>query len=475
LRSRRQLLHGRIVRALEQRFPEIAEAEPELLAHHCSAAGEAERAVDYWSKAGRRALERSAYAETITHTNIGLELLKPLAAGSERYQHELELQHSRAQALLASRGWTAPETGEAFTRARELCRALGHPPLTFPVLRGLCTFHWIRAEYNTALAIGYECLNLAEQQNDDSAVILAHRLIGQVLSFQGELGVGRQHLERSISLYDPQRHGASASIYGADSRLSALVYLSQLLWLTGFPDYARRVADEALSDAGRLKGKYDLIHALYQDLVTSLLRRDYDVVLQGVKRVLALAREHGVDTYVQTTEHLSDWALLAYRKQSKNISTFTDSTYTRRASGNRFRIPIHLGCLAEALATNGRIEEALVTITEALEVTERTGEHWSEAELHRLKGEILRVQDKLDATGEAETCFHRSLDIARRQSAKSWELRTATSFACLWRDQNNRQEAQNLLTPVYNWFSEGFDTQDLQDAKMLLEELSTHE
>jgi predicted ATPase len=205
------------------------------------------------------------------------------------------------------------------------------------------------------------------------------------------------------------------------------------------------------------------------------LRRDYDVVLQGVKRVLALAREHGVDTYVQTTEHLSDWALLAYGKQSKNISTFTDSTYTRRASGNRFRIPIHLGCLAEALATNGRIEEALVTITEALEVTERTGEHWSEAELHRLKGEMLRVQDKLDATGEAETCFHRSLDIARRQSAKSWELRTAISFACLWRDQNNRQEAQNLLTPVYNWFSEGFDTQDLQDAKMLLEELSTHE
>jgi class 3 adenylate cyclase/predicted ATPase len=469
LKRTRQYYHRQVAELIEARFPETVQAQPELVAHHYTAAGEADRAVDYWSKAGQRALVRSAYAEAVAHLSTGLDVLKPLAVSTERHQRELELHNGRALALQVTRGWTAPETGDAFAKARQLCRELGNPPLTFSVLRGLHNFHWIRAEHGIARDISHECLALAEQQDDGTAVILAHRLIGQALFMLGELTASRQHMERAIALYDPERHGASALVYGPDSRLHALAHLSQLLWVLGYPERACRAADEALSGAERQK--FDLIAAMHYGLFTRLLRREHRAVLKGAKMVAALAREHGVGAFVLVTEVLGHWARLAISKRGEDIDPFADSINAKRANGDERITALHLGALAEALATIGRVEEALATIAEALELTERTGERWSEAELHRLGGQILLMRDGLDTTGEAEACFRRSLDIGRRQSAKSWELRTATNLARLWRDQGKPTEAHDLLAPVYDWFTEGFDIADLKDAEALLDEL----
>jgi predicted ATPase len=469
LRPHRQQLHAQIATALEERFPETADAHPELLAHHFTEAGETERAVDYWSKAGTRARERSAYTEAIAHLDTGLELLKPFTVSAKRHQRELKLQKDRALALQATRGHSAPEVGKAFAKARQLCRELGDPSEIFPVLRGLHNFHWTRAEHGIALEIGQECLNLAKNQKEGAAEVLAHRLIGQAKFMLGELNAGRKHLQRAIDQYDSGPHGDSTLEYGADSKLVARVLLSQLLWVVGYPDRACGEADATLRDAKSQEGKYDLVHTEWQRLFTQFLRRDYRAVLENAKSVSASAREHGVDPFALSAEALNCWARLADSKRGEDIGPFAESIKARRATGAMIRVPILLGSLAEGLAANARVKEALATVAEALELTD---ERWSDAELHRLKGEILLRLDDLDTAKKAEASFRASLDIAQRQGARSWELRAATSFARLWRDQGKRAQAHDLLAPVYGWFSEGFDSADLKEAKALLDELA---
>ncbi len=474
LRSRRQQVHHRIALALEERFPEIVDAEPELVALHFSEAQQHKYAVDYWSKASRRALGRSAYVETIAHVSAGLGLLKALAVSPERperHRQQLELHDARAQALLARVGWTS-ETGEALAEARELCRKLGDLPLTLSVLRGLHSFHLVRAQYKTALDLAHECLELAERQADGVGVAMAHRLIGQALYLLGTLTGSRQHFEEALALYDEQGGGVSALTLGGDTKLFALNIMPQLLWMLGYPDRAGHVANEAVTSAERQEGKYGLVNNAYQALFTKLFRRDFHIVLRDAETVSALAREHGLSGFALRADCLGRWARVFVDGKDEDIDQFADSIDAMQTSGARSRVPIHLATLAEALAAGGRIEEARTTIAEALELTERTDERWSEAELHRLEGQILLVRDGLDAGGEAETCFRRSLDIAHEQSAKSWELRTATSLARLWAEQGRRSEAHDLLASIYGWFTEGFDTPDLKDAKALLDELA---
>jgi predicted ATPase len=285
----------------------------------------------------------------------------------------------------------------------------------------------------------------------------------------GELNAGRKHLQRAIAQYDSSLHGDSSREYGADSKLVARVLLSQLLWVVGYPDRACGEADETLNDAKSQKSKYDLVHTEWQRLFTQFLRRDYHAVLENAKSVSASAREHGVDPFALSAEALNCWARLADSKRNEDIRPFAESIKARRATGAMIRVPILLGSLAESLAANARVKEALATIAEALELTD---ERWSEAELHRLKGEILLRLDDLDTAKKAEASFRASLDIAQKQGAKSWELRAATSLARLWGDQGRRAEAQDLLAPVYGWFTEGFDTADLKEANGLLDALA---
>jgi predicted ATPase len=288
----------------------------------------------------------------------------------------------------------------------------------------------------------------------------------------GKLRRGRKHLQRAIAQYDPELHRDSAREYGADSKLVARVILSQLLWVLGYPDHARREADETWSDAKSQAGMYDRVHAGFQWLFTRFLRRDYKVVLKNAKSVSDLARAHGLDPFALSAEALYCGARLADSKRGENIDPFAESIEVRRATGAQIRVPILLGSLAKGLAENGRLEEGLKTIADGLKLTDRTDERWSEAELHRLKGEILLRLDDLDTAKKAEASFRASLEIAQEQGAKSWELRAVTCLARLWRDQGKRARAHDLLAPVYGWFTEGFDTADLKDAKALLRELA---
>jgi predicted ATPase len=248
--------------------------------------------------------------------------------------------------------------------------------------------------------------------------------------------------------------------------------LSQVLLLLGYPDRSRRISEDVLNDAEAHKAPADLGHAMLQACHTLLLHRDYRAVLKLSHRLLKLAREHELETFLQYAERVRQWARLAIGRRSQDIVKFTETLNALRAGGNKMRAPLMLGQIAEALAANDRAQEALEVIAEAMEVTERTGERWTEAELYRLKGVIALTRNGLDAIQEAEACFRRSIDIARGQAARLWELRAATSLARLWRDRGKRPQARDLLAPVYGWFTEGFETRDLKDAKALLDDLS---
>jgi predicted ATPase len=471
LKTKRKEIHARIAAVLEDQFPQTTASEPELLAHHFTEAGLSEPAVDYWSNAGGRALERSAYTEAMAHLARGLELLDHLPAGAQRDQRELKLLTRRAQALRATRGYSAPETGETFARARQLCRELGDITDIFPVLHGVWAFHLIRAEYRVASNPAQECLSLAERGGDSAATILAHRLIGQTSFMRGELAAGRYHLEQALALYDPRQHAGSASIYGVDSKTAALTWLSQLLWVMGYPDRAWRVAQDGLAAAGP-QGAFDLVHAMFQVCVTRVFRREFQAARKLADDAVASAHKHALSQWALYAQLTRDWARLEHEGLSDAIAQFAHDLSAIRATGNEMRVPIWLGAQAAALAGVDRLGDALETIREALALTEDSEEHWSEAELRRLKGEILLMQDGRNAASKAASCFLKAIEVARSQEAKSWELRAATSLARLWAHQGKRVQARDLLAPIYGWFTEGFDTVDLKDAKALLDELA---
>jgi class 3 adenylate cyclase/predicted ATPase len=471
LRSKREQLHARIAAVLEERFPEITAIEPELLAHHFTEAGLSGPAVDYWSKAGERALERSAYAEAVGHLDRGVEVLDHLPVGAERDRRELKLQAPRARALLATRGYTAAETGAAFAQARKLCRELDDVAHIFPVLHGVWACHLARAEHRSALDAAEECLGLAESRADRVAALLAHRLLGQTLTMRGELTAARQHLEQVLALYEPRHHAASERLYGVASKPGALVWLSQVLWILGYPDRAWRVAQDGLGHAGP-QGAFDLVHAMFQVCVTRVLRREFQAAHELADEAVELANKHALLQWHLYARLMRDWVRLEIEGRHEAIVRFADSLSALRATGSVVRIPLWLGAQAAALAGVHRGRDAVEAIAEALALTEQSEERWSEAELRRLKGEILLMQDGRCSVGEAEACFVKAMEIARSQEARSWELRAATSLARLWAEQGERNKAHDLLAPVYRWFTEGFDTADLKDAKDLLEALA---
>jgi len=466
LKRHREELHAELAAALEGRFPETASQEPELLAHHYTAAGRAAEAVDYLQRATQRALERSAYPEALAHLDSALGLLKAYPDVERRVQSELEVQVARGGALMATQGYLAVETGQAFARARVLSREVGDPRQSFRVLRGLHGIHFVKAELDTALEVAEECLRMAEESDDSQPSSLAHRLVGQTLCMSGDLAAARGHLEQALALDSGPRSDKVASlVHGGGYRLMAPAFLAQVHWIQGFPDQALALAKDGVTEAEAEYGAFSVTASLFFLCWIHGWRGDYEILTALVERMRRLASEHEFSDWVRTGELFPDWPVLASGETGKAAALARQRLEAVREQSG-IMTPFKLGLLAEALAVGGD-GAALEVIDEALALTEQ-GERWSESELVRIKGKVLLAQNG----ASAEECFHHALHIAREQGARSWELRAATTLARLWCDEGKRKAAHELLAPIYGWFTEGFDTADLKEAKVLLEHLS---
>ncbi|MGE0825311.1 MAG: adenylate/guanylate cyclase domain-containing protein [Candidatus Binatia bacterium] len=486
LKSRRQQLHQQIAQVMTERFLDIQENQPELLAHHYTEAGLIEQAIPYWQQAGQRASQRSANAEAIRHLTKGLELLMILPETPERVQQELTLQMALGTPLQATKGVAAPELGIAYTRARELCRQVGETPQLLPVLFGLCRFYGNRGDLQTLRELGEQFLRLA-QRVEPTHLVGAHYMLGVSFYWPGEFASTRAHLEQSIALSNRRQHHSLAFVYGIDPGVSCLTYLAWTLWDLGYPDQARERMKEVLPLAQELSHPFSVAQALSAAASLHKLRREPQAVQERAEAMIALARSQGFPYWEGRGIIYRGWALAEQGQAEEGIDQIRQGLTAYQSAGAELGRTYWFACLAEAYKKKEQIAEGLNVLAEALTVVDTTGERRYEAELYRLKGELtlqklsvvshqLSVPDPRpltpDPQGEAEACFLKAIKIAQRQQAKSLELRATTSLARLWQAQGKRLEARDKLAAIYNWFTEGFDTKDLQETKALIEELS---
>jgi predicted ATPase len=471
LKSRRQQLHARIAEVLERRFPEQAEAEPELLAHHCAKAGLVEKAIDYLYQAARHAMARSAMVEAAAQLTQALDLLTGLPVGPDRDQKELDLQIALGAALITTKGWAAPEVGKTHARARELCTEEAQTPQLLAALSGLFVHHLHWSSKHVALDIAGELLRLAERQQDVAAQAAGHRSLGVALLYNGQLLPAMTHFEQALALYDPAARTSAVYLWGPDTRVACLLFTALILLFRGFPDRALARNRDALAAASGSGHAYTTSQALYLTCWLHQIRGEQQGVRERAATLMALTTEHGLAAWAANATILHGWAVAAGGATETGIAQLREGLAAGEAIGVRQHTPSFLGLLAGLYIDVGNPGEALKLLDEALARVDRLEERWFEAELQRLKGEALLAFSP-DHLAEAEACYRQALDVARSQSARLWELRAATSLARLWRDRGKRAEARDLLAPVYDWFTEGFDTADLKGAKALLDRLA---
>jgi class 3 adenylate cyclase/predicted ATPase len=474
LRGTRQGYHRRIAEVLRDQFPEIAEAQPELLAHHYTEGRLNEEAVRYWQQAGERAVQRSASMEAVSHLTRGLDLLATLPDTPERVQGELMFHILRGISLIVTKGWGAPEVERTYARAHELCRHLGESPQLFTALAGLAAFYTVRAEWQVARDLGAQLLCLAQSQSDTALLLFAHHAMGFIVFCQGDLALARTHLEQGMSLYDPQQHGSLALLYGLDPGVGNLSFLAITLWILGCPDQALRKGQEALELAHALSHPYSLAFALTWAAILHQVRRDHQATQEQAEAASTVSTEQGFSLYLAGSMIWQGWAQAMQGREAEGIAQISQGIETWTSTGAVQAGTWHGALLAEAYGKAGQVEDGLTALEEAFALLQNHGERFYEAELYRLQGELLlhTVYGMQSAEWTPEMCFQRAIEVARGQQAKSWELRASTSLARLWQQQDKRQDAYDLLVPVYGWFTEGFDTADLQDAQQLLDELS---
>jgi predicted ATPase len=476
LKSKRQQYHQQIAQVLEGQFPDTVETQPELVAHHYTEAGVGAQAIPYWQQAGERAVQRSANAEAITHLTKGLELLAAFPDTPARSRQELALRTALGPALIATKGNAAPEVEHTYARALELCRREGETPQLFPVLFGLWLFYLGRAELQTTRELGEQLLTLAQRVQDPALLLEAHRALGVTLHLLGEVALARAHVEQGIVLYDPQRHRSHAFLYGQDPGVVCLTYTAHALWLHGYPDQALTRSHEALTLARELSHPHSLAYALtFCAAWLHQFRREGQAAQKWADTSIALCTEQGFPLWLAWGTIMRGWALAEQGQKEEGIAQIRQGLAAHRAMGAELTRPHFLALLAEVYGKVGQAEVGLTLLTEALAAIDKNGERYYEAELYRLRGELTlksNVQGTRSKVEEAEECFWKAIEIARRQRAKSLELRAVMSLSRLWQQQGKREEAQQMLAEIYGWFTEGFDTKDLQEAKALIEGVS---
>jgi class 3 adenylate cyclase/predicted ATPase len=476
LREPRRGLHARIAETLESQFAEIAETRPELLARHCTEAGLIEKAAGLWGKAGQRSLERSALVEATVQFTRALDQIAALPGTAALRREQIRLQVALITPLLHVKGYAAPETKAAEERARMLiehAEALGEPPddplLLFSVMYGVWVANSVAFDGDASRELAAQFLSLAEKQGAAGPLIVGHRLTGFSLTFTGNMDEGQTHLDQSISLYDSREHRALATRFGQDARVTALGWRALARWILGYPQSALADVAQSLKDAREVGHAATLMLALALTPLTHILCGNYAVANAYLDEGVALADEKSALYWKALGTASKGCVFVLAGKSSDAIPVISSGISAYRSTGATVYAPFHLSHLARAYAELGQFDQAWRYIGEATTSIETTKESWFEAEVHRMAGDIALKSRQPDAA-KAEAYFERALAVARAQQAKSWELRAAMSMARLLRDQGKRDEARNLLAPVYGWFTEGFDTLDLKEARVLLDE-----
>jgi predicted ATPase/class 3 adenylate cyclase len=471
LKSTRQQLHQRIAQVIETRFPTLVETQPELVAQHYTAAGYTEQAVHYWQRAGQQASDRSANLEAISHLTIGIELLQSLPETPERTQQALALHIALGAALQMAKGLAAPEVEHAYTQAQALCQQVGETPELVQVLLGLWRFYLVRGQPHIGRELGERLLRLAQRANDPALAVIAHYTLGATWFYLGALPSARQHLEEGIALYTPDQHRSPVFRIGQDPGVACRAYAAMTLWLLGYPEQALARLHEALELAHALSHPYSLAFAQCWAAMVSQYRRDMPAVHEHTEAMVVLAAEQGFTQWAALGTGFRGWALALQGQGEDGMAHLRQGITAFQATGAEMFVPYFCTLLAEVCAHLDHTTDGLQALAEAHTLVEQHDERFWEAEIYRLRG-VLLLQQPVMQQEEAEACFQQALVVACRQQAKSLELRAAMSLCRLWQCQGKRDAARELLAPLYGWFTEGFDTADLQEAKTLLEALA---
>ena len=470
LRSARQQLHAQIAEALETHSPEITESQPELLAQHYAEAGLAEKSVACWAKASQRSVARSALKEAAAQFQRGLDQLARLPENPERQRRELEFYSALGSVLNAVEGHSAMGTGQAYARARELWESLGSPSEFLRIPHGQSRYHAYRGELDLAQRLDRDLLRLSHQREDSAGLVLGHISSGRNLMHAGRFASSRSHLEEALALYDPICHRSLAEQTGTHPQIVAQAHLGIVLFCLGFSDQALLRSNAAVAEARRLAHQPSLAVSLALGTRLLVLVGDHAAIGEWADQLVAITTERGFPQWRAQGTAYRGWVKAKNGDVAEGISLLRSSTAVHHADGAELWMPHFLALLAEAREIAGEIEEGVALLDNALGIAERTGACWFAAELNRQKGRLLLRQGPAEA---AEELYRKALGIARKQEARLWELRAAASLARRRRDQGRRTAARDLLAPVYGWFTEGFATPDLKEAKALLDEVGS--
>ena len=470
LQEQRKALHEQTGQAIEALYTDSLEDHYSALAYHYSRSENAEKAITYLQHAGQQAVRRSANEEALHNLTAALALLGSLPDTGKRVQQEVAIQLSLGPVYISTKGYSTREVEQVYSRARELCRQQDDSLQLFPALWGLWIYHVVRAELVVSYELGEHLLQLAQQHQDVALLIEAHYALGVTLSYRGDQVASQRHFDQLLALYDPDKHAFLAALYGGQhTGVTCRSFGAWGLWILGYPDLALKRVQEAITLAQYFSHPYSLTFAFDTGSQVHHMCRNVAAVREHAEAVSSLAATHGFAFMRARGEMLRGWALTKNGQERDGLAHLRHGISAYRAQGVETLIPLSLAMLGEAYGHIGQPQDGLAVVAEALTRVRQTGEHLYEAELYRLQGELTLRQSQ-DA-GEAESCFHKAIEIAQKQEAKSWELRAATSLARLWQQQGKPTEARNLLAPVYGWFTEGFDTADLKDAKALLDTL----
>jgi class 3 adenylate cyclase/predicted ATPase len=468
LRSSRRQLHAQIADALETYFPELMDSQPELFAQHYAEAGLIEKSVAYWGRAGQKSIARSAMAEAVAQLQKALDQLELLPKTPERLRLELEFYSSLGAALRFVKGQATPEMGHAFARAIELWEQLGSPSQFLHIPYGQSRHHTVRGELDLAQRLDDDLLRLSRQRNDTAGMVLGHDCSGRDQLLAGRFASSRSHFEEVLALYDPIAQGSLVNQTGSHPHVISRGYLAIALFCLGFPVRAVAESNAAVAEARRLAHLPTLAVTLSTDSRLLTLSGDSAALDERASQLIAVATEQHFPLYHTLGTIYRGWVKVNTGDLQAGISMLRSGSSAYSATGAKTRTPYHIALLAKACEIAGQVEEALLLLDDALRIAEKTGECWFSSELYRHKGQLALRRGDWEV---AEALYRQALAIAKEQEAKFWELRAAVSLARLGRDQGRRSEACDVLAPVHGWFSEGFDTQDLKEAKALLDQL----
>jgi predicted ATPase len=467
LKSRRRELHRAVARALSDEFKEIAEAQPELLAYHLTEAGENEAAIAAWKRAGEGALHHAAYIEASKHLGKAIGLAEGLGDGPAERLVRLQLQIAYGQALMASRGYGALETTAAFARAAELAAGTEDAAERFLARYGLGVGSLVRGEPEAMRILSAGFLRDAEREPNSPHLMMGHRLVGTSLWYEGDYIRAREHLEQALASYDPELHRPLAFRFGQDVGVSSMSFLALALWSLGEVVGARRLAEEALAHAPGTGHLLDVAYALLVNCILGVLCRDTKRILPHAESLLGISREHGLSFYLATGTFVLGYARWRTGEREAGDADMHLGKGMLSEQGIRLWLPLFEACHAETEAGMGRIESALAMLDDAFALSERTGQHWHDAELHRVRGDILLRVDRPDLAA-AEVAFARSIEIARGQGTRSFELRAALALAKLYHATQRDEGARALLGPALEGFSPTQEFPEIEQAQTLL-------